>query len=61
MLLLSARTAESLQDAKAALAAELARDEDLSLPDVAFTLAGRRTHEVRMAAVVADRADAAPC
>ncbi|MCI4674258.1 beta-ketoacyl synthase N-terminal-like domain-containing protein [Candidatus Mycolicibacterium alkanivorans] len=58
VLLLSARTAESLQDAKAALAGELARDERLSLPDVAFTLATRRTHEVRLAAVVADRADA---
>ena len=59
MLLLSARTAESLQDARTALAAELSRDENLSLPDVAFTLAGRRPYELRMAAVVADRADAA--
>ena len=59
VVLLSARTRESLQDAKVALAEELARDEDLSLSDVAFTLANRRTHEVRMAAVVADRADAA--
>ncbi|WP_026255800.1 type I polyketide synthase [Mycobacterium sp. 155] len=58
VLLLSARTTESLQDARAALAAELARDEQLSLPDVAFTLAGRRAYEVRMAAVVTDRADA---
>ena len=61
VLLLSARTAESLQDAKTALATELsrlARDDQLSLPDVAFTLASRRTHEVRMAAVVDDRADA---
>ncbi|MBX7434868.1 acyltransferase domain-containing protein [Mycobacterium sp. Y57] len=58
VLLLSARTADSLHDAKAALAAELSGDENLSLPDVAFTLAGRRAHEVRMAAVVADRADA---
>ena len=58
VLLISARTRESVHDAKAALAAELARDEKLSLPDVAFTLAHRRTHEVRMAAVVADRADA---
>ena len=32
---------------------------NLSLPDVAFTLAGRRSYELRMAAVVADRADAA--
>jgi phthiocerol/phenolphthiocerol synthesis type-I polyketide synthase E len=58
VLLLSARTAETLGEASAALAAELARDEHLSLPDVAFTLAGRREHEFRMAAVVADRADA---
>ena len=35
-----------------ALAAALAGDEDLALSDVAFTLAGRRLHEVRMAAVV---------
>lgn len=59
VLLLSARTAESLQDARAALAAELSRDEQLLLPDVAFTLAGRRAYEVRMAAVVGGRADAA--
>ncbi len=59
VLLLSARTDESLQDARAALAAELSRDEQLLLPDVAFTLAGRRAYEVRMAAVVSDRADAA--
>jgi phthiocerol/phenolphthiocerol synthesis type-I polyketide synthase E len=58
VLLLSARTPESLELGKAALAAALARDEDVSLADVAFTLAGRRTHEVRLAAVVADRADA---
>ena len=58
VLLLSARTAESLQDGKTALAAALAGDENLSLADVAFTLAGRRLHEVRMAAVVTDRADA---
>ena len=59
VLLLSARTAESLQDARTALAAELSRDESLSLPDVAFTLAGRPSYELRMAAVVADRTDAA--
>lgn len=58
VLLLSARTAESLQDAKTALAHALSRDENLSLPDVAFTLASRRRNDVRMAAVVADRADA---
>ncbi len=58
VLLLSARTPGTLDDARSALAAELARDENLSLSDVAFTLASRRQHEVRMAAVVADRADA---
>ena len=58
VLLLSARTRESLLDAQAALAEELSRDEHLALSDVAFTLTGRRSHEVRMAAVVADRADA---
>lgn len=58
VLLLSARTAESLQQARAALTAELSRDTDLLLSDAAFTLAARRPHEVRMAAVVTDRADA---
>lgn len=58
VLLLSARTRESLQAARTALGAELARDENLPLADVAFTLAHRRQHEVRMAAVVSDRNDA---
>ncbi len=58
VLLLSARTAESVQDARAALASALDRDESLPLPDVAFTLANRRAYEVRLAAVVGDRADA---
>lgn len=58
VLLLSARTAESIQDARAALAAELARNEQLALADVAFTLANRRTHELCFAAVVGDRDDA---
>ena len=58
VLLLSARTPESVQDARAALAAELARNEHIALADVAFTLASRRAHEVRLAAVVADRDDA---
>ena len=55
VLLLSARTTESLRDAGTALAAELSRNAELQLSDVAFTLAGRRAEEVRMAAVVADR------
>lgn len=58
VLLLSAKTADSLNGAKAALAEELSRNEDLALPDVAFTLAGRPTHDLRLAAVVADRSDA---
>ena len=58
VLLLSARTADSLPEAKAALAAALDTDVDLELADVAFTLANRRLHEVRLAAVVTDRADA---
>jgi phthiocerol/phenolphthiocerol synthesis type-I polyketide synthase E len=58
VLLLSARSPESLQEARSALAAELARDEHVDLADVAFTLASRRAHEVRMAVVAADRADA---
>ena len=58
VLLLSAHTADSLPDAKAALAAALDTDVDVELADVAFTLANRRLHEVRLAAVVADRADA---
>lgn len=59
VLLLSARTAESLHDARAALAAELVGAAELALPDIAFTLAGRRQEPVRFAAVVHDRADAA--
>ena len=58
VLVLSARTEESLQDARSALADELSRDEDLSLSDVAFTLEHRRAEDVRMVAVVHDRADA---
>lgn len=59
VLVLSARTPESLQQARIALAEELSRDEDLALADVAFTLAGRRAEEHRMVAVAHDRADAA--
>ena len=58
VLLLTARTTESVEDARATLAAELSRDEGLRLADVAFTLAERRTEEVRLAAVVHNRADA---
>ncbi|ORW67069.1 polyketide synthase [Mycolicibacter senuensis] len=61
VLLLSARTAEALQQGRSELAAELAGAdaEAPSLPDVAYTLARRHPENLRLAAVVADRADAA--
>jgi phthiocerol/phenolphthiocerol synthesis type-I polyketide synthase E len=58
VLLMSARSAEALQQSRSALAAELSGDE-VSLPDVAYTLARRRKENVRMAAVVKDQPDAA--
>lgn len=61
VLLLSARTAEALQQGRADLAAQLASGTDTeapNLPDVAYTLANRHPHAMRLAAVVADRADA---
>ena len=59
VLLLSARTAEALEDSRSALAAELSGPDELNLSDVAFTLAGRRKENIRMAAVVNDRQHAA--
>jgi phthiocerol/phenolphthiocerol synthesis type-I polyketide synthase E len=59
VLLLSARSAEALQQARSALAAELAGADELCLPDVAYTLARRRQEKVRMAAIASDRQDAA--
>jgi len=60
VLLLSARTAEALQQSRAALAAELSDPEEkLDLSDVAYTLAGRREENIRMAVVVKDQQDAA--
>jgi phthiocerol/phenolphthiocerol synthesis type-I polyketide synthase E len=58
VLLLSARTAEALGEARTALASALERPNAPALTDVAHTLAGRRRHPVTMAAVVADRAQA---
>jgi phthiocerol/phenolphthiocerol synthesis type-I polyketide synthase E len=55
VLLLSARTAEALEESRSALAAELSGPGELNLPDVAFTLAGRRKEHIRMAAVVNDQ------
>jgi phthiocerol/phenolphthiocerol synthesis type-I polyketide synthase E len=57
VLLMSARSAEALQQSRSALAAELSGDE-VSLPDVAYTLGRRRKENIRMAAVVKDQQDA---
>jgi phthiocerol/phenolphthiocerol synthesis type-I polyketide synthase E len=59
VLLLSARTAEALQESRSAVAAELSGPDEFSLSDVAHTLAGRRKENIRMAAVVNDQQDAA--
>jgi phthiocerol/phenolphthiocerol synthesis type-I polyketide synthase E len=62
VLLLSARTAEALQRARTDLAAELSGPDEAALPDLvdaAYTLARRRKENIRMAAVVGDRHDAA--
>ncbi len=59
VLLLSARTAEALEESRCALAAELSGPDELNLSDVAFTLAGRRKDNIRTVAVVNDRQHAA--
>ncbi|MEB3021827.1 type I polyketide synthase [[Mycobacterium] crassicus] len=61
VLLLSARTSEALAQGRSDLAAELTGDDAHApnLPDVAYTLARRHPENLRLAAVVADRADAA--
>lgn len=61
VLLLSARTAEALQQGRSELAAELSSDgaEASNLHDVAYTLARRQPEKLRLAAVIADRDDAA--
>ena len=59
VLMLSARTAEALEESRSALAAELSGPDELNLSDVAFTLAGRRKESIRMAAVVNDQQHAA--
>jgi phthiocerol/phenolphthiocerol synthesis type-I polyketide synthase E len=55
VLLLSARTPEALDESRSALVAELSGHEDLNLSDVASTLAGRRTENAQLAAVVNDQ------
>ncbi len=58
VLLLSAATAAALAESRSALAAALAGPDEPDMSDVAGTLAGRRKHKVRMAAVVNDRQQA---
>ncbi|BBY54399.1 acyltransferase domain-containing protein [Mycobacterium koreense] len=58
VLVMSARTPESLQDYRGALAAELSADAP-DLVDVAATLAGRRTEKVRGVVVAHDPVQAA--
>lgn len=58
VLLLSARTADALGEARTALAAALERPNAPVLADVAHTLAGRRRHHITLAAVAPDRAQA---
>ncbi|MGE2735120.1 type I polyketide synthase [Mycolicibacterium vaccae] len=59
VLVLSARTEESLDQSRAALAAELGEVDEISLPDAAYTLTRRRKEPLRLAAVVHDQANAA--
>ena len=59
VLLLSARTGESLEESRAALAAALSGQDELRMPDVAYTLARRRKENIRLAAVVNDQQHAA--
>ena len=61
VLLLSARSAEALQQSRSALAAELSGADEFSLPDVAHTLGRRWKDHIRLAAVVNDQQDAARC
>ena len=58
MLLLSARTYEGVQRLRSDLAAELSGPDAIEMSDVAFTLAGRSTDKVRLAAVVGDQQQA---
>jgi phthiocerol/phenolphthiocerol synthesis type-I polyketide synthase E len=58
VLLMSARSTDALQQSRSALAAELSGRQEVSLPDVAYTLARRRKENIRMAAVVKDQQDA---
>ncbi|PEG34525.1 polyketide synthase [Mycolicibacterium agri] len=59
VLLLSARTVDSLNASRAALAAALSGEDVMRLPDVAYTLSRRRKETIRMAAVVGDQQHAA--
>ncbi|AWV48643.1 polyketide synthase [Mycobacterium leprae Kyoto-2] len=55
VILLSAQTAAALGESREALATVLEKPGAPDLSDVAYTLAGRRKHNITMAAVVRDR------
>jgi phthiocerol/phenolphthiocerol synthesis type-I polyketide synthase E len=59
VLLLSARTAVALEQARTDLAAELAKADEVSMPDAAYTLSRRHAEQHRMAVVVDDQEHAA--
>ena len=59
VLLMSARSAEGLRELRSGLATELSDPDAPDLSDVAFTLAGRLTDKLRLAAVVHDPQQAA--
>ncbi|BBY15898.1 type I polyketide synthase [Mycolicibacterium litorale] len=59
VLMLSARSAESLQESRSAVAAALSEADEVDVADVAYTLSTRRQEPIRMVAVVRDRDHAA--
>ncbi|MFB1298371.1 type I polyketide synthase [Mycobacterium sp. pW049] len=59
VLVLSAKTQETLDQSRAALADELGEGDEVSLADAAYTLTRRRKDPVRLAAVVQDQQNAA--
>ncbi|WP_268788634.1 type I polyketide synthase [Mycolicibacterium iranicum] len=59
VLVLSAKTQETLDQSRATLAEELEQADEVNLADAAFTLTRRRTEPMRLAAVVQDQQNAA--
>lgn len=59
VLVLSAKTQESLDQSRATLAEELGDGDEINLADAAYTLTRRRKDPIRLAAVVHDQQNAA--